>query len=56
MKKILFVLDESKIVLEEKKGLENYKKAAEKGDQEAKKKLEEFMAEDYTLELNLDNE
>ena len=56
LKEILFVLDESKKVLEEGKGLKNYKKAAKEGDEKASKQLEELMAEDYTLELNLDNE
>ena len=36
--------------------MKDYKKAAKKGDEEAKRKLEELMAEDYTLELNLNNE
>ena len=53
LKKILFVLDESKKVLEEGKVLENYKKAAKKGDEEAKKKLEELLADEETRELNI---
>lgn len=56
LEEILFVLDESKKVLEESTGMKDYKKAAKNGDEEAKKKLEELMAEDYTLELNLNNE
>ena len=56
LEEILFVLDESKKVLEESTGMKDYKKAAKNGDEEAKKKLEELMAEDYILELNLDNE
>ena len=53
LKKILVVLDESKKVLEGGKVLENYKKAAKKGDEEAKKKLEELLADEETRELNI---
>ncbi len=56
LEEILFVLDESKKVLEEGTSMKDYKKEAKKGDEEAEKKLEELMAEDYTLELNLNNE
>tara|TARA_B100000131_G_scaffold287326_1_gene297856 strand:+ start:1095 stop:2243 length:1149 start_codon:yes stop_codon:yes gene_type:complete len=55
LEEILFVLDESKKVLEENKGMKDYKKEAKKGDLEAGKKLEELMSEDYILELNLNN-
>ena len=53
LKGILVVLDESKKVLEGGKVLENYKKAAKKGDEEAKKKLEELLADEETRELNI---
>jgi len=56
LKKILVVLDESKKVLEEGTGLDDYKKLAKKGDEEARRQLKKHTDPDYTLELNLDNE
>ena len=51
LKKILFVLDESKKVLEERKVQENYKKAAKKGDEEAKKKLEDIINDQEFIDI-----
>ena len=50
------MLDESKKVLEEGTGLDDYKKLAKKGDEEARRQLKKHTDPDYTLELNLDNE